>query len=191
MGIYYSAVEDDPLDSGGNSRVIEGAATCTIQGEDGRYRNQTFIGHRAYCDVCKSVGFIVPAPGSPDALRMRDLELGQQEALGGDLVICKCARHPRIIPVYGRSCMIVDDEGSKATAGAVSAATIHAAQALLFDDRYVLRDANGVPIRNTRYAIQHGEGSPQSGQTDGQGHTHLLAAVASEEDIHIYLGEAA
>ncbi len=61
MGIYYSAVEGDPLDSGGNSRVIEGASNFTIEGEDGRSRGQAYIGHKAYCDACKSVGPIVAA----------------------------------------------------------------------------------------------------------------------------------
>jgi len=56
MGIYYSAVEGDPLDSGADSRVIEGASNFTIEGEDGRSRGQAFIGHKAYCDACKSVG---------------------------------------------------------------------------------------------------------------------------------------
>jgi hypothetical protein len=69
MGIYYSAVEGDPLDSGGNSCVIEGASNFTIEGEDGRSRGQAFIGHKAYCDACKSVGPIVAAQCSPIAGR--------------------------------------------------------------------------------------------------------------------------
>ena len=190
MGIYYSAVEGYPLDSGGNSRVIEGSGNFTIEGEDGRSRNQAFVGHKAYCDACKGVGPIVAAPGSPDMLRMRDLELGQQEALGGDLVLCKCERHPRIIALHGRSCMI-DDGGGEATAGAVSGATTRAPQPQSFDDRYVLRKADGTAICNTAYAIQRGDGVPEIGQTDDQGRTHLPAAIAYEEDVHVYLGGAA
>jgi hypothetical protein len=36
MAIFYSVVEDDPLDSSGTSGVIEGWPSCTIQGDDGR-----------------------------------------------------------------------------------------------------------------------------------------------------------
>ncbi|WP_158899688.1 PAAR domain-containing protein [Burkholderia sp. L27(2015)] len=190
MGIYYSAVEGDPLDSGGNGCVIEGASNFTIEGEDGRSRNQAFIGHKAYCDACKSVGPIVAAPGSPDMLRMHDSELGQREALGGDLVLCKCERRPRIIAVHGRSCRI-DDGGGEATASATNATTTRAARASSFDDRYVLRTVDGTPICNTRYAIQRGDGAPEIGQTDDQGRTHLPAAIDSEEDVHVYLGGAA
>jgi len=190
MGIYYSAVEGDPLDSGGNSRVIEGASHFTIEGEDGRSRGQAYIGHKAYCDACKSVGPIVAAPGSPDTMRMHDLRLGQRQALGGDLVLCKCERRPRIIPVHGRR-WIIDDGDGESTASAANAATTRAAQPPSFDDRYVLRKADGTPICNTPYAIQRGDGSPEIGQTDDQGRTHLPAAIASEEDVHVYLGGAA
>ena len=190
MGIYYSAVEGDPLDSGGNGCVIEGAENFRIEGEDGRSRNQAFIGHKAYCDACKSVGPIVAAPGSPDTMRMHDLKLGRRQALGGDLVLCKCERHPRIIPIHGQR-WIIDDGDGESTASAANAATTRAAQPPSFDDRYVLRTVDGTPICNTRYAIQRGDSAPEIGQTDDQGRTHLPAAIGSEEDIHIYLGGAA
>jgi len=189
MGIYYSAVEGDPLDSGGNSRVIEGASHFTIEGEDGRSRGQAYIGHKAYCDACKSVGPIVAAPGSPDTMRMHDLERGQKQALGGDLVFCKCERRPRIIPVHGRR-WIIDDGDGEAQANTANTTTTRPAQPPSFDDRYVLRTADGTAICNRRYVIQRGDGAPEIGQTDDQGRTHLPAAIAVEEDVHVYLGGA-
>ena len=36
MTIFYGVVEDDPLDSGGNSKVIDGLDDSTIQGQDNR-----------------------------------------------------------------------------------------------------------------------------------------------------------
>jgi hypothetical protein len=191
MAIFYSVVEDDPLDSGGTSRVIEGSPSCTIQGDDGRVRNQTFLGQKAWCDACKSIGVIVAAPGSPDGLRMHDWELNAHEALGGDLVFCNCKRPPRIISVHGRSCMIIDDGCESAVAGTpIAAASAAQSARQQFDDRYVLRDANGAPLRNMRYMLRRGEGPAEGGTTDDKGQTHLLATVASKEEIHLYLGSA-
>jgi len=63
MGMFYAAVEGDPLDSGGTSRVIEGAPNVMIEGDDGRSRRMALLGQRAWCDACKSTGVIVAAPG--------------------------------------------------------------------------------------------------------------------------------
>ena len=41
MEVYYAVVEGDPLDNGGDSRVIEGAPHATISGPDGRARANT------------------------------------------------------------------------------------------------------------------------------------------------------
>jgi len=121
---------------------------------------------------------------------MHDLKLGRRQALGGDLVLCKCERHPRIIPIHGQR-WIIDDGDGEARASAARAATSRAAEPLSFDDRYVLRTVDGTPICNSRYAIQRGDGLPEIGETDDQGRTHSLAAIAGKEDIHVYLGGAA
>lgn len=56
MGIWYAAVEDDPLTSGPGSRVYAGENVGTIQGEDGRRRRMVFIGDEAWCAACSSMG---------------------------------------------------------------------------------------------------------------------------------------
>ncbi|KDB06189.1 hypothetical protein LIG30_0463 [Burkholderia sp. lig30] len=198
MSIYYAVVEGDPLTSGGNSQVMEGVPHSTIEGPDRRLRSQTLVGQKAWCDACKSVGIIVPAPGSPDTLRERFnfADYQGQEALGGDLVICKCEQHPQVIAVYGRTSMIVDvDSGpgnvipgsAPAAAAAMTAMTVPATAA--YDDRFVLRSANGQALPHTAYAVQRESGSFEYGETDGAGHTHVLAAVAFAETIDIYVGK--
>ncbi|CAB3764247.1 hypothetical protein [Paraburkholderia solisilvae] len=193
MAIFYSVVKDDPLSTGGNSRVIEGWRGSTIEGEDGRERPQTYLGQRAWCDACQSLGVIVAAPGSPDTDRMYDEELNASQALGGDLVMCKCAQRPVVIARYGRSWVIETGGGGRASAATDGAAAASGAQQTdqSFDDHYVLHDGYGMPIRNTRYTLRRGQGASESGTTDDQGHTHLLAKAASQEDIHIYVGSAA
>ena len=131
MGIVYHVVEGDPLDSGNNSEVIEGLRDCTIEGPDGRYRNQAFIGHRAYCGACESAGPIAGGPGTPGYnLRMYDATIRAREAVEGDIVVCKCSPPPRIIAVYGRSSSIHDvDRSANSTASATDAMRVLGAAA--------------------------------------------------------------
>ncbi len=100
MAIFYAVVEDDPLDGGG--RVLTGNRRGTVLGPDGRQRRMAFLGDKAWCDTCKSLGEIVASPGSPQQRRIFDATIGHRQALSEDLVLCKCAKHPRIIPMYGR-----------------------------------------------------------------------------------------
>jgi hypothetical protein len=194
LEIYYAAVEDDPLDSGG--WIIEGGTCGTIKGEDGKRRRFTFLGQQAWCEQCKSAGVIVAAPGSPGKKRLYDRQSGRQQALGGDLVLCKCERHPRINPVYGRTWKITDDGGR---AGSVTSTRTSddrngcksPASVTLFDDQFAIRDDNGEPIMNACYSIQRASGSLEHGYTTAAGHTSRLAAADDAESIHIYVGHRA
>jgi hypothetical protein len=181
MAIFYSVVEDDPLDSGENSRVIDGLANCTIEGQDGRHRRMTFLGHMAWCDRCKSAGEIVAAAGCLDNRRMFDATLGRYQALGGDKVLCKCATPPRIIPVYGRSWMVFDDTGGVSPAAATFPPGASSQMAGSFDEQYVLRDAmTSRPLANMRYRIRTAAGRTFDGVTDAEGHTKRVTTDGTE-----------
>jgi hypothetical protein len=186
MAIFYSVVKDDPLSSGGNSRVVEGW-NDTIECEDGQTRYLAYLGQRAWCDACRSFGVIVAAPDSPDTDRMHDQELNARQALGGDLVMCKCAQRPVVIARYGRSWTI--ETGGNASVAAGNAATVPAASAQesSFDDRFVLRDANGQSIASAAYVVQRETCDFEYGETDEKGHTHLLSSVATAESIRVFL----
>ncbi|CAN7608122.1 hypothetical protein LJR230_004369 [Trinickia sp. LjRoot230] len=182
MGIFYAVVEDDPLDGGG--RVIEGASCGTVTGEDGRRRRLTFLGQQAWCDTCKTAGVIVAAPGSPGKKRLYDRPRNRQQALGGDLVLCQCERHPRIIPVYGRKWMIMGDSDCAASTVVAGGP---ASTAGAYDDRFVLRGGDGRTLAYTAYALCRETGTFEYGETDGDGNTHLLASIAFAENINVYL----
>lgn len=92
MTIYYAIVEDDPLDNGGDSRVIDGAPHATIEGPDGRMRKQAHLGQEAWCSVCKSFGPILAGAGIKQSLRGFDGRLNAWEAVGGDIVLCRCGQ---------------------------------------------------------------------------------------------------
>ncbi len=108
-GLYYAAVEDDPLTSGKGSRVFSALPCGTVQGEDGKRRRLAFIGDKAYCPACDSFGQITYGAGVSDRHRLIDnVNGGRRQAVGGDIVLCKCADRPRIIAIYGTSWRITD-----------------------------------------------------------------------------------
>lgn len=175
--IYYSVVEGDPLDSGGNSRVITGLKNCTITDDTGRPRRMAFIGHEAWCDRCHSAGEIVSAAGCPNSLRTFDIPTGRYQAVGGDKVICKCPSPPRIIPVYGRSWTLTDDRGGVSHLTNVVPATAPR----MYDEQYILRDANTLrPLANIHYRIRTAAGRTFVGVTDAYGHTQRVITDGTE-----------
>ncbi|MBB6186428.1 PAAR domain-containing protein [Rhodanobacter sp. MP7CTX1] len=186
MAIFYHVVEGDPLDNGTHSEVIEGLGGCTIEGFDGRSRNQAFIGHRAYCGVCESAGLIAEGPGTPDYdLRMYDATIRAHEAVEGDIVLCECSPPPRIVAVYGRSSSIQDIGGSAARAPA-TAITRHSNQAnqAKYSRWFLLRDSTtDEPLANQAFIADVG-GSMQRGQTDSTGYAHVAADEAMPVSIH-------
>jgi len=191
MAIFYHVVEGDPLDSGGSSRVIEGNSSATIKGEDGRSRAQAFLGHKAWCDACKSAGVIVAGPGTPGYdMRLFDEAVREHEAVEGDLVACRCERPARIIAVYGRRSSINTYAENLSLSGSPSGNAPNGASAALavnFGDRYVLLEASGEPLANVAYAVERGSGTFEYGETDHNGQTHLLSAVRAAEHIKVYL----
>lgn len=56
-----------------------------------------------------------------------------------------------------------------------------------YDDRFILRSADGHALSHMCYAIQHKNGIFEYGETDSIGHTHFLLSLASAENINIYL----
>ncbi|PQV54463.1 PAAR domain-containing protein [Paraburkholderia sp. BL21I4N1] len=115
--IYYAAVEGDPLDSASGSHVLATTHVCTIEGEDGRHRRMAFIGDTAWCDACQSVGVIAGSAPVPEGRRMLDIvNGGRRQAVGGDVVVCRCERPPHIVATYGR-CWRIEDVAGRESAG--------------------------------------------------------------------------
>jgi hypothetical protein len=71
-------------------------------------RGQTHLCQKAWCAVCQSVGVIAAGSGISDYLRGWDGRLNAMEAVGGDIVLCKCEQPPRIMSVYARCCEYMD-----------------------------------------------------------------------------------
>ncbi|CAB3802038.1 hypothetical protein LMG28614_05531 [Paraburkholderia ultramafica] len=182
-GTYYAAVEGDPLDNGSGGYVLNGSSTFLIADETGRNRRAAFIGHQAWCGVCKSVGLITKGVPVRKGGRMIDLTGGMQDqAVGGDFVICNCADHPRIIAVYGRS-WIIHDRGNAES----SRADVTPTQRLKYDEQFTLTDAAGNALSNTYYTVRMPSGELVHGVTDPSGKT----ARYETDDAHrlaLYIG---
>ncbi|MGS1035614.1 PAAR domain-containing protein [Burkholderia glumae] len=139
---YYAAVDDDPLTSGPGSRVIALTPCGTIEGDDGKHRRLAFIGDTAYCPECNSTGAITYGADVDATLRMADwVNCGRRQAVGGDIVLCKCATPPRIIARFGLSWEIIDNggEGSPPVANEPARSVAYAEQSARTD---LQRDVN-------------------------------------------------
>lgn len=127
MPVYYAAVEGDPLSSGKGSRVFATRRSGTVEGPDGKSRAIVFIGDPAYCCACESEGTVSYGVSLSPGRRMEDFTApgsGRNQAVGGDIVLCKCETPPRIIPINGQSWMIEDSgEGARVSAAPSRAAT--------------------------------------------------------------------
>jgi hypothetical protein len=191
MAIYYAAVEGDPLDSGEGSHVYGTKKTIgTIKDENGTPRSMVFIGDEGYCTKCGSAGVITYGAGVTDNRRMVDLvNGGRRQAVGGDIVLCKCATLPRIIAIYGRKFQIID--GGSATrsgiAGNATGAVSHPPQKPETPRHvrwfYVWDAATGEPLCNRDYVADIG-GANQSGKTDGAGYAKIETDSEQSVEIH-------
>jgi hypothetical protein len=170
--------------------VIEGLADSTIEGEDGRHRQQAFLGHKAWCHRChrcQSAGVILTAAGCPDYLRTFDSTIQQQEAVGGDRVIYKCPTAPRLIPVHGRSCMSTGSSGE-----INNAATLTSLQkplpALRNFDEQAEAIARVRTMESYPYFVETAGGRRYNGYTDKSGRLPRIT-IKEDENYTEYCGD--
>jgi len=134
------------------------------------------------------MGFIAMAPGSPQRNRMIDFTAGGAlQALGGDLVLCKCARHPRIIPVYGRSWMVYPDDGEAQGGFASGFNGERESRSTAFDEHFVIHNRQtGLPAAGFAWCVRTGSGDLE-GVTSADGTTAAVCGSAPEAVSLIYL----
>ncbi|MBB5498082.1 hypothetical protein [Paraburkholderia sp. MM5384-R2] len=97
MGIFYAAVDEDPLTSHEDSHVIarEGHRAATVKGDDGKTRSVVYIGDSAWCGACQSTGVIVGGAGISENRRMIDLAEGLAARLSVEMRFTATARPRR------------------------------------------------------------------------------------------------
>ncbi|MFB9123445.1 hypothetical protein E2553_05020 [Paraburkholderia dipogonis] len=178
MSIYYAIVEGDPLDNG-NGYVLTGSEYSLIDNDKGRHRKQTHLGQLAYCGVCQSSGSILAKAQIRDSLRGYDARLQAYEAVDGDMVLCKCERHPRVMACYARSVMYID-EGR--TSPVVAQSATHSSRTY---DEQVTASARGVSLQGYPFLIETSDGQTVCGRADGNGRLpRIYTDSASSYAIH-------
>ncbi|WP_329956584.1 PAAR domain-containing protein [Collimonas humicola] len=140
------------------------------------------VGHMTHCPKCKGMFPIIEgAPtftifGRPTAVE------GMKTACGASLI---ATQHIDTIDIGPGG----SSGTSASSSNGATAATVATANDLskIFDDKFVLRDSDGQPLAEVAYAIERATGELEHGETDGNGHTHLLSSVVSAENINVYL----
>jgi uncharacterized Zn-binding protein involved in type VI secretion len=102
MTVYYAAVSGDSLSSKDGSHVIAKPRFFTID-----ERDAAFIGDQAFCAACGTKGVITYGVRLSPGLRFT--HEGVECAVGGDIVLCGCAKPPEIIPAQGYRWRLLDD----------------------------------------------------------------------------------
>lgn len=187
MGVFYAAVDGDPLTSHPDSYVIArpGIHSASVVGRDGKTRSLVYIGDSAWCGACRSVGRIVGGSGISEQRRMIDLAgSGRRQAVGEDQVICKCPTLPRIIPVHGKRWKVVDADVA-APLPVMSAPYVH--KPVVFDEQFTLIDAYGIPMAGVYYTVKLPSGEVRHGIADALGQT-LRFQTQDAQYITVYLG---
>jgi type VI secretion system secreted protein VgrG len=60
----------------------------------------------------------------------------------------------------------------------------------LFDEAFIVKDADGLPVADLRYTIRRADGSHEEGMTNENGQTHLVSSAESENlEIYVQKGD--
>ncbi len=179
------AVVGDKLETGGEILPYSGPV-FTI----GAGHQVALIGGTAWCEACKSTGVIAKAGGP------RRIGFMGETAADRDVVVCNCPTPPHIIATLAGESWCDDmaetirestPETTVLDRKISGTSEVKSHRIGQYDDRFILRDANGQALAHAAYGIQRENGIFEYGETDGDGHTHLLAAIASAEKINVYL----
>jgi hypothetical protein len=180
------AVVGDKLETGGE--ILSYSGPVFTIGDAGH--QVALIGGTAWCEACKSTGVIAKAGGP------RRIDFMGETAADRDIVLCKCSTPPQIVATLSGDSWcddMVETMGVATSEATRHGVTVAGASGIAppvigqYDDRFVLRNAKGQALTHTAYAMQRKSGIFEYGETDGDGHTHLLASTASAENINIYV----
>lgn len=158
--------------------VIEGLDGCTHHGTA-----LTFVGARIACTACQSTGVIVAmGPRWPDHM------MGKEQALDGDLCLCKCHPSPTMLASQQDSFHSFEVH-ELAEMGYAPAGLSPAEQSRgKYDERVRVLDTSNKPVCSAPYHIRAANGAVYKGLTDSQGYCpRVYTSDVSSLDIAIGL----
>lgn len=155
--------------------VLEGIDSYTHHGTP-----ITFIGAKIWCAACNSEG-VIGWKGPHQSATMN----GKQQALEGDLCLCKCDPPPVLLASQDSAWHEFEAQklGEAADAGE-SMADRYPGR---YDEQFMLRDAKGSLLPDTYYTVRMPSGELRHGVTDLQGRTERYETKGAQS-IRIYLG---
>ncbi|WP_454763491.1 PAAR domain-containing protein [Cupriavidus campinensis] len=166
--------EGDATTHGG--KVLEGDLGFVFDGKPA-----AGVGHMVWCPKCKGSFPIIE--GDPTFTSMgRAMALdGMLTACGARLISSMGGRATVERPIGGAG--YADHPGQRAGFAGDGGASDD-----VYNDCYILRDsATDKPLPNIEYAIRRDGGEPEYGTTDERGRTHLLASLATMDNVTIYV----
>lgn len=107
------------------------------------------------------------------------------EAVSGDIVLCKCPQHPRVVAHYARCCEYIDIGGASFSTSWTPYATTGGATS--YDEQFTLRDARGNALADTYYTVRMPNDGLIHCTTDSTGRTARHVTEGAQK-IVIYLG---
>lgn len=165
----------DKTTVGGN--VLEGIDNCTHRGIP-----KTFIGAKIWCPACNSTG-VIGWRGPHHSATM----MGKQQALDGDVCICKCDAPPVCLASEDSPCHVFKSHELAGIESAAHSAPSASSVRGSYDEQFVLKDTAGKSLPDTYYTVRLPSGDLMHGITDSQGRTHRYSTDNAERVV-VYLG---
>lgn len=143
----------------------------------------TFVGARVVCNACRSTGVIAAkGPRWPDHL------MGKEQALDGDLCLCKCHPSPVMLSSQTESFHSFESHDLAAMGYGASGEPPTEEDRGNYDERVRVLDRNGQPVCSTPYHIRTASGAIYKGLTDSHGYCpRVYTDDASRLDIAVGL----
>ena len=162
MTARYNIVQGDRTTTGG---FVVGASLSAFN----ENRQLAGEGDLCTCPACKSTGRICCVGD-----RIPGIFDGVQEALSGDIVLCKCTIKPRLL-----NSMYSMVQFPESTAAAVESAVIPFASPDWDNHFQVVHATTGKPLEHIAWFADHA-GQPISGTTSDTGMTDLFKAAQAD-----------
>ncbi|RFU45340.1 PAAR domain-containing protein [Paraburkholderia sp. DHOC27] len=140
--------------------VTEGISNCTHHGTP-----ITFIGARVWCNGCKSEG-VIGWKGPHQKAAM----MGKQQALDGDICICKCTPPPVMLATQDSAWQSFTPEEWAAMGGDTPGTSTSSKDHGAYDERVRILDATNRPLSSVPYHIRAAGGGVYKGLTDASGY---------------------
>lgn len=151
--------------------VLEGIEGCKHHGTP-----ITFIGAKIWCPACNSEGVI-----GWNGPHQKATMMGKQQALEGDLCLCRCDPPPVLIASQNSAWHAFEARELANSSHASGAAAGSGPNRGVYDEQYTLYAGDGRPLAGVPYRIVTTTGRVINGTTNGLGQTDRITTDGREK----------